>query len=336
MAAKIPRHKVFISFHEKDKRYRDQLVRMLGDDIVDKSVHDEDIDDTGLKTSTIRQKIRDDFIAPASVTIVLAGQDTYQRKHVDWEIGSSIRKTKKNSRCGLLSILLPNHPNYNDATYDSALIPPRLADNCEGEDPYAKVYRWEDLNKPGVKAKIRRWIDEAFKRKDGTPPNNGREPFGKNRSPGAKQESAFRGQIANLSASATAMPISTATPTTPTPTPPRRGSGGARARRSAKVTPAVVRWIDDGVEWVYDLRSKEVISLRVVDSDAEPHESFEVVEWQPGMIRGGIRKRLGDVVLHVSPNGDVEFLPAPPPRTSERSPRPYVPRLPRERLPRFG
>ena len=201
MAAKIPRHKTFISFHEKDKRYRDLLVRMLDDNVVDKSVHDEDIDDANRKTETVRQIIRDNFIADASVALVLIGPETWQRKHVDWEIGSSIRATKKNPRCGLLGILLPNHPNYNDDTYDSALIPPRLADNCRGEYPYAKIYRWEDLNKPGVKAKVRRWIDEAYKRRDGTPPNNAREAFGKNRSPETTQRSAFRGQIANLSPS---------------------------------------------------------------------------------------------------------------------------------------
>ena len=197
MAAKIPRHKTFISFHEKDKRYRGLLVRMLDGNVVDKSVHDEDIDDTGLKTSTVRQKIRDNFIADASVTVVLIGPNTWRRKHVDWEIGSSIRKTKKNSRCGLLGILLPNHPDYHKPIYASGNIPPRLADNCRGEDPYAKIYRWEDLNKPGVKAKVRRWIDEAYKRRDGTPPNNAREAFGKNRSPETTQRSAFRGQIAN-------------------------------------------------------------------------------------------------------------------------------------------
>ena len=197
MAAKIPRHKVFPSFHNDDMAYKDKFVRMLGGDIVDKSVHDEDIDDTGLKTSTVRRIIRDDHIADASITVVLIGPNTWRRKHVDWEIGSSIRKTKKNSRCGLLGILLPNHPDYHKPIYASGNIPPRLADNCRGEDPYAKIYRWEDLNKPGVKAKIRRWIDEAFNRKDGTSPNNARKAFGKNRSPEATQESRFRGQIVN-------------------------------------------------------------------------------------------------------------------------------------------
>ena len=197
MVAKIPRHKVFTSFHNDDMAYKDKFVRMLGDDIVDKSVHDEDIDDANRPVDTIRRIIRDDYIADASVTVMLIGPDTWRRKHVDWEISSSISKTKKNPRCGLLGILLPNHPDYHKSTYDSGNIPPRLADNCEGEDPYAEIYRWEDLKKPGVKAKIRRWIDEAFKRKDGDPPNNGREAFRNNRSPEATQESRFWGRIVN-------------------------------------------------------------------------------------------------------------------------------------------
>lgn len=154
MVAKTSRRKIFVSCYKGDLAYKDQVLQWLGDDIVDKSVHEDDIDDTGLKTSTIRQKIRDDYIADASVTVVLIGPDTWRRKHVDWEIGSSISKTKKNSRCGLLGILLPNHPDYHNPTYDSGNIPPRLADNCEGEDPYAEIYRWEDLKKPASRPRF--------------------------------------------------------------------------------------------------------------------------------------------------------------------------------------
>lgn len=124
------RHKVFVSFHHEDQGYKDLFVRMMGDDIVDKSVEDGDIDDSNIKTETIRQNIRDDFIADATVTIVLIGPCTWQRKHVDWEIGSSLRDTKKNSRCGLLGILLPKHPDFGTRKYHPHLIPPRLADNC--------------------------------------------------------------------------------------------------------------------------------------------------------------------------------------------------------------
>ena len=176
----IPRHKVFISYHHaKDQKYADMLRAALAGDIVDKSVHEEDIDDRNIKTATIRQKIRDEYIADATVTIVLVGPETYTRKHVDWEIGSSIRKTKKNPRCGLLAILLPNHPDYRKPRR-ATLIPPRLAANLKGQDSYAEMYNWPENNSL---VRIRKWIHKAFLRRDGTPPNNSLMPFKNNRRP---------------------------------------------------------------------------------------------------------------------------------------------------------
>ena len=177
MANRIPRHNIFISFHEQDIKYKEDFVRMMGKRIVDKSVDTGNIDDKGLKTPTVRQKIRDEYIRDATVTIVLIGPRTWQRKHVDWEISSSIRKTKKNSRCGLLGILLPNHPNYGKRR-NIRLFPPRLTDNCQGEDPYALVYDWP---KPWTPARVAEWVHRAFLRRNGTPPNISRRPFARNR-----------------------------------------------------------------------------------------------------------------------------------------------------------
>ena len=174
------RHKVFVSFHHEDDRYRDQFARMMGGNIVDRSVQDGDIDDT-VKTDTIRQRIRDDFIRDASVTVVLIGPCTWQRKHVDWEIGSSLRDTKLNARCGLLGILLPNHPCFN-GTPNLRLVPPRLADNCEGQNPFARLYHWPLAY--GIETTIRGWIHQAFLRRKGSPPNNGRQQFARNRTGG--------------------------------------------------------------------------------------------------------------------------------------------------------
>lgn len=187
--AQTNRHKVFVSFHHNDQTYKDLFVRMMAGDSVDKSVEDGDIDDANLKTDTIRQKIRDDFIADATVTVVLIGPCTWQRKHVDWEIGSSLRDTKKNSRCGLLGILLPNHPNYFTTQCNPHLIPPRLADNCAGFDPYAVIYKWPtiDLWSPAWRVEqavrdIRDWIHKAFQRRKGPYPTNSRPQFKRNRS----------------------------------------------------------------------------------------------------------------------------------------------------------
>ena len=172
----VPRHKVFISFHEQDIEYKQDFVRKMGKRIVDRSVDTGNID-TSLKTATVRQKIRDEYIRDATVTIVLIGPRTWQRKHVDWEISSSIRKTKRNLRCGLLGILLPNHSNHGRKR-NRRLIPPRLADNYTEDDPYALIYDWP---RPWAPAKIAQWIHRAFVRRDGTPPNHSRAPFARNR-----------------------------------------------------------------------------------------------------------------------------------------------------------
>ena len=174
----MPRHRVFISYYHEDQTYKDWFVEEMRDDIVDESVEDGDIDDENLATETIRQYIRDKFIRDATVTVLLIGPCTWQRKHVDWEIGSSLRQTKRNSRCGMLGILLPNHPDHGRRQFRHSHIPPRLADNVTGSDPYALVYDWPSSYQS---SSVRNWIHTAFKRRDGTPPNNGRAQFRHNR-----------------------------------------------------------------------------------------------------------------------------------------------------------
>ena len=249
MTSNITKHKVFISYHDVDREYKDMFVSNMGDSIIDKSVQVDDIDDTNLPVETIRQRIRDKFIQDTTVTIVLIGPCTWQRKHVDWEIGTSLRDTRLNPRCGLLGILLPNHPNaratgvslsspprgfsigpppqdsilgpppqgfsIGPPPQDSILglpprgfsigppprdsilglpprefsigppprdislnlVPPRVADNVGGHDPYATIYNWSnDANE------IRNWIDHAYNRRDGNPPNNSRPQYKNNRS----------------------------------------------------------------------------------------------------------------------------------------------------------
>ena len=174
-----PRRKAFVSFHHaKDEHYKDLFCRAMGSDIVDKSVEDGDID-TQLKTDTIRGKIRDEFIADATVTVVLAGRCTWQRKHVDWEIGSSLRDTKKNTRCGLLGIWLPTHLDHGSQTCRPRLLPPRLADNNGNQNPFAAIYDWPQ---PWSTARVRGWTHAAFERRSEVSPNNARPQFGRNRS----------------------------------------------------------------------------------------------------------------------------------------------------------
>ena len=176
--AQTKRHKVFISYHhDQDQRYKEKFVRMMGDHIVDESVNTE-IDDDQLPTERTLQIIREEHISTASVMVVLIGRCTWRRKYVDWEIGASLTDTDMNPRCGLLGIILPDHPDYDSDEYDPHLIPPRLADNLEGDNAFAHIYDWPD---PWCTDDVEEWIHKAFlRRKKTTSLNNRRHPFAKN------------------------------------------------------------------------------------------------------------------------------------------------------------
>ena len=174
------RHRVFVSYyHTEDQRYRnlfEGLFSDIHDIMVSESVEIGDIDDTRLSTDRIRQIIRDKYLRKSTVTVVLVGAHTWQRKFVDWEIGSSLRHTEKNPRSGLLGILLPTYPGYINNTYDPGTIPPRLYDNIKRE--YAKIKIWSEDPKT-----VQSWIHEAFKRRrENPPPDNSRLSFKNNRS----------------------------------------------------------------------------------------------------------------------------------------------------------
>ena len=85
----IPRHKVFISYyHHDDQYYKDKLISFnelnpntwqIQSIFEDYSVHENEIDDTGLSSENIRCIIRDDYIKDATVLILLCGQNTKRR-----------------------------------------------------------------------------------------------------------------------------------------------------------------------------------------------------------------------------------------------------------------
>ena len=160
------RHKVFVSYHhEEDQAYREQFESLFAwdfDIMVSKSVNIGDIN-PNFATETVRRKIRDEYIRDATVTVVLVGAHTWQRKHVDWEISSSLRDTQSNPRCGLLGILLPTRPGYSAHEYYEKTIPPRLDDNIQRN--YAEIYNWTKSPKD-----VSSWIDKAFKSRDQDPP----------------------------------------------------------------------------------------------------------------------------------------------------------------------
>jgi hypothetical protein len=172
------RHKVFVSYHhDNDQYYRNKFEELFAnvyDIMISKSVQIGDID-SNLQTETIRQKIRDEYLRDSTVTVVLIGTQTWQRKHVDWEIGSSIRNTSLNPRSGLLGIFLPTYPLSSDNKFNPYTIPPRLYYNLG--NGYAKLYNWNTNHYT-----VQQWIHEAFENRHKIIPDNSYPSFSYNKS----------------------------------------------------------------------------------------------------------------------------------------------------------
>jgi len=175
----LARHKVFVSYHHSndDQVYRNNFENLfagLHSVMISKSVQIGDID-PNLTTDTIRHKIRDEYLQDSSVTVVLIGSETWKRKHVDWEIGSSIRHTQLNPRSGLLGIILPTYIRNDPSKYNPYTIPPRLYDNIQCK--FATIYNWSDNP-----TSVQNWIHEAFERRNKVNPDNSFPNFLNNKS----------------------------------------------------------------------------------------------------------------------------------------------------------
>ena len=167
-------HKVFISFHSSDIGYKDSLVKFNEDNpiFIDGSVDTRDISDD-LPDDRIRQKIRDEYLRDSTVTILLVGQGTKGRKHVDWEVYSSMYDGIVNKRSGVIAVLLPgaNPGNHYTAAHDNEkttiypettswtsidsrekyerrypYLPARIIDNLLSKKVKLSVVPWEKLN----------------------------------------------------------------------------------------------------------------------------------------------------------------------------------------------
>lgn len=105
-----PKRKVFISYHHRnDQDYKKALLDFneMHNIFIDSSVDIGDIDDS-LPNQTIRRIIRDKYLTNSTVTILLVGTETKYRKHIDWEIYSSMIDGSVNKRSGILVITLPS------------------------------------------------------------------------------------------------------------------------------------------------------------------------------------------------------------------------------------
>lgn len=181
-------HKVFISYHHaNDQIYKEQLLRLNDQHkiFIDLAVDTGDID-SSLDDSRIREIIRDDYLRDSTVTIVLIGTETSKRKHIDWEIYSSMFDGTKNKKSGILVINLPtiscpnfraSHENEKKTVYPEVnnwisidnrseyerrypYMPARIIDNFLKEGVEISVANWDKIiNNPEILAFL---IDATF------------------------------------------------------------------------------------------------------------------------------------------------------------------------------
>lgn len=140
-------HRVFISYHhDNDQGYKDTLVKWAKENeiFIDCSVDTGDIDDD-LSDERIREIIRDEYLRDSSVTILLVGTETKHRKHVDWELYSSMYDGKINKKSGIIVINLPSTKNtLCHATHDGekTVVFPEIKSwtNIDSRAEYEQLY----------------------------------------------------------------------------------------------------------------------------------------------------------------------------------------------------
>lgn len=132
-------HKIFISYHHaNDQAYKEALLiaNKTSPIFIDASVDTGDISDD-LDDQAIREKIRDEYLRDSSVTLLLVGTETKNRKHVDWELYSSMVDGKRNKKSGIVVITLPS----TGCTYYTA---------AHGDEEKKRVYpntsSWTTIN----------------------------------------------------------------------------------------------------------------------------------------------------------------------------------------------
>ncbi len=186
-------HKVFISYHHgNDQVYKEKLLTINESHniFINKSVDTGGIDDS-LDDSQIRELIRDEYLKDSTVTILLVGTETKKRKHLDWEIYSSMYNGKVNKKSGILVINLPStgctlcraahaeekiivHPEIENWTtinsrteYESRYpyMPARIIDNFLQESVKISVVAWNTIEENPNKLSF--LIDATFNDKAG-------------------------------------------------------------------------------------------------------------------------------------------------------------------------
>jgi hypothetical protein len=173
--------KAFVSFHHGNDQWAKEHLSYMSymsyryGCFEDLSVSTGDIADDGRSSEAIRVLIRDDYLRDSEVTILLCGEETKRRKHIDWELKSRMINGAKNAKSGLLVIMLPSvdtgqfyssmpgevqtvHSDFNQTgkslvtmgtrrKFEDAWpsLPARVVDNMLVEDARISIVGWDTI-----------------------------------------------------------------------------------------------------------------------------------------------------------------------------------------------
>src|SRR5262245_44111488 len=103
-----PKRKAFISYEGRDKPAAEAFISRWSQVFIPKIVgaYGQDIINS-TNTEYVIGKIRQEYLADSTVTIVLLGSCTHSRRYVDWELKASLRQGDSFTPNGLIGILLP-------------------------------------------------------------------------------------------------------------------------------------------------------------------------------------------------------------------------------------
>jgi hypothetical protein len=186
----MTKRKVFISYHHaNDQKYKKALTDLneKHNIFIDMSVELGDIPDD-LPDQSIRKIIRDEYLKDSTILILLVGSETKNRKHIDWEIYSSMYDGEVNKKMGILIITLPEIFSYSRVSseeekkkiYPNATnwitletrkeyeekyphMPARVIDNFLKKNVKISVVNWEHIN--GNPNNLSYLINEAYENK---------------------------------------------------------------------------------------------------------------------------------------------------------------------------
>ena len=131
--------KVFISFHRKDIKYKNQITKLLGINGIKYYHVPDDMSFDGWSHQQILQYVKEKMES-CDMFLCIVGTDTYRRPHVDNEIHEALKGDIDNRR-GIVAVLLEERGDSKN-NIDKETFPVKLMQNID----YIVIEQYASIN----------------------------------------------------------------------------------------------------------------------------------------------------------------------------------------------